>query len=568
MTKTIYLNLEDDVAKIIAKLKREVGEELVLVFPKKSFIFSDSINLRLLKKQIDMLGKKVFILTMDERGQGYAQEAGFELKQMPKTSRSKAMSDIRQRIAPIPEAVATISNGFDPEPVEMPLHSPKRVTKSALPKPRVSKKLPSKNVKTTRRPNIRISDESTPVESMLDTVSRQENFFIPPDSKEIVPKKRKTYQAYVGGFVAITLIIALVLLLVVLPSASVIVYTKSQSVARDIDIFADVKAQTINYTTLTIPAVAVNESQTIADSFQTQGKKEVGSKAEGRVALYNLTGSPMALKAGTTTLTIGNKSYVFKQDQGNVKAITSSSNDSNATVADIIAVDGGESSNVPAGTRVEITNQTFGSQPQRLYAKTVTQIIGGSSRFVSQISKDDLTSAQTELTKRVVDGINANLSAKNVKLVTGAYSVNVTSFTTDIPEGTEAQNFTAELKVNITGLAFDEASLKSMIRQRLLMSLGANKDLQVVGKDQVIYQIKNLDVAAGVMQLAIHYESSAHPRIEISDLQNRLTGKSKQEASELLLANPDVGKVEINVQPAWQSSLPRFSSKVHIEVRE
>ncbi len=191
----------------------------------------------------------------------------------------------------------------------------------------------------------------------------------------------------------------------VLPSASITVFAKSQSVARDLDVLADANAQSPQSSNLTISAVAVNESKTMADTFQVNGKKEVGSKAEGRVALYNLTGQPLALKASTTTLTVGNKVYVFKADQPNVKALTSASNDSNATLADIVATDGGESYNVPAGTRMEITNQAFGSQPQRLYAKTVTQVVGGNSRFVSVVDKNDLDNTQKELVKRAVDGI-------------------------------------------------------------------------------------------------------------------------------------------------------------------
>lgn len=574
MTKTIYLNLEDDITKVVDKLKREKGDEVVLVFPKKSFIFSDSINLRLLKKQIDMLNKKVFILTMDERGQNYAQEAGFELKRMPKTQRAQSFSDIRRRTTPAPKTVAVMSTGFDPEPVEMPEPAeiaPKRKRTAVLKTPSKISKVAAAPLepvtaksKSIKRPNVRISDAA---ELPVTHVEKQENFFLPPDEKIIAPThKRKTYRAYVVGFVALALIIILLLLLVVLPSANVVIYAKSQSVSRDIDVIADVKTQTADSSKLMVPAVAVSETQTITDKFQAKGKKELGSKAEGRVAIYNLTGSPMALKASTTTLTVGSKSYVFKSDQGNVRPVANASNDASATVADIIATDGGESFNVPAGTRVEITNQAFGSQPQRLYAKTVTQVIGGNSRFVSVVAKEDLAEAQTQLSKKLVENINAKIGS-GAKLVEGAYTINVTSFVPNIPEGTESQNFDAELQATITGLAFDEVQLKNMIRQRLLMSLGAGKELQEVGSDTVIYQIKNLDAPNGLMQLALHYESNAKPRIEYSDLQNKLAGKSKQEASDLLLANSDIEKVEITVQPVWQRSLPRFGSKIQLEVR-
>jgi ABC-type transport system involved in Fe-S cluster assembly fused permease/ATPase subunit len=54
---SIYINLEDDVSKIITRLKAQSARQVVLVCPKRCFLFNDSINLRLLKKQVDLLGK-------------------------------------------------------------------------------------------------------------------------------------------------------------------------------------------------------------------------------------------------------------------------------------------------------------------------------------------------------------------------------------------------------------------------------------------------------------------------------------------------------------------------------
>lgn len=556
MAKTIYINLEDDVTKVINQLKREKSSEAVLVFPKRSFIFSDSINLRLLKKQIDMLGKKVSILTMDERGQMYAQEAGFDLKHLPKSVRNNSFSDIRRRTAPVPETVAP--------PIEV--EEPPAFLKK-------KKKVPASIIFTNSRAEAPVKSRPTSkvtsktLEPLMPARAK-DNVFLPPSTKPHNAPRRKSYRAYVVGAIALVLIVVLLLVLVVLPSANVVVYANTQSVARDIDIIADVNAKNVDSSKLTIPAVAVSESHTIAEDFQANGKKELGSKAEGRVALYNLTGTPMALKAATTTLTVGSKAYVFKADQANVVPLTSAADDSNATVADIIATEGGEGYNIPAGTRMEVNNQAFGSQPQRLYAKTISQVIGGNSRFVTVISQQDLADAQSKLIKKVVEGINANLANRNVKLVDGAYAVNIESLISDKPEGTEAQNFRIELKVNISGLAFDETGLKNMIRQRLLSSLGSGKTLQGIEQDKVIYQIKNLDAQSGLMQLALHYESTAKPNIEASNLVSKLAGKSKEEASDLILSNPDVDKVEITVQPAWQSALPRFGSKINLEVRE
>lgn len=600
MSKTIYLNLEDDVAKITTKLKREKSVDLVLVFPKQSFLFSDSINLKLLKKQVDLLGKKISILTMDEKGQNYAKEAGFALRYLPKLMRGNAISDIRSRSVTARHTQASItglSEGFDTTPpdatttadldqvtIQKSSNAQKATkTKSKSSIKRVATKKAASATKVTKIAKVdndkhvvaSVSEKPTNVKAQREesvdfwaSVPKQENFFIPPGSASAKPiKKHRSAKSYIVAFVAVSLIVVLTLVLVVLPSANIEIKIKPQSIGRDINVTANTTLADTNTDQLAIPAIAVNEQRTISNTFVTNGKKELGSKAEGRVAIYNLTGSPMTLRASTTTLTISGKTYLFKTDQNNVRALTSSSNDLNATTADIIATEGGDGFNVPAGARVEITNSAFGSQPQRLYAKTITQVIGGSSRFVSTVTKEDLDQAQQSLIKKVVEGLNANLPGGQAKLVDGAYTVTVNSFTPSVPEGTEAQNFTAELNVNISGLAFDESALKNLVRQRIILTLGAGKSLQDASKDNVVYQIKNLDLTNGLMQLAIHYESVALPVIDTQDLQTKLTGKSQQAASEVILANPDIQSVEIQVQPTWQSGLPKFSSKIHISIQ-
>lgn len=95
MTPSVYINLEDGVAAIAARIKRQRSEQVVLVCPKHCLLFSDPINLKLLRTEIDLAGKEVFILTMDEKGQKYAREAGFGLRQVPGAAKVATMSDIK-----------------------------------------------------------------------------------------------------------------------------------------------------------------------------------------------------------------------------------------------------------------------------------------------------------------------------------------------------------------------------------------------------------------------------------------------------------------------------------------
>ncbi len=576
--KTIYLNLEDDVAKITAKVKAQRGEELVLVIPKEAQVLADSINLRLLKKQVDMLGTKVSILTMDETGQVFAKEAGFPLKRLPKISRSRSVSDIRP--AGVPQYSEPIMAAASVTTFKAPTQPTRKLIRKTAPAvtPRTNQQRPSQPRTAVRHSSPSVASKTAVRKSRLENNTwltptpinlndRQDNMFMPPNSKTNKPPQRRSYKKLAMVFVALALITVVALVVVVLPSSNVTIYARSQTVARDLELVIDSNQDSINAGSLTLPATKVDEVKQVSDSFNVNGKKEVGSKAQGRIAIYNLTGSAMNLRSSTTVLTVGNKTYYFVSDINGINSLESPSKDSNATTADIVAADGGEDFNLPAGTRVEISNQSFGSQPQRLYAKTVTQVIGGSSRFVSVVAKEDIEAAQKTLINKAVEEVNKNLSDGR-KLVDGAYNVEVTNFTPDKPEGAESTVFVASANVKITGLAFNENDLKSMVRGRLTQTLGTDKTLQVPDKDSVVYKIKNLDLATGLMQLSIHYESQAKPTIDKNSLVTQLAGKSKEQASDILLTNPNIERVTINLAPSWQKSFPRITSKVHIEIVE
>jgi hypothetical protein len=576
--KTIYLNLEDDVAKTVAKIKAYKGEEVVLVIPKNSYLLGDSINLRLLKKQVDMLATKVSVLTMDVTGKMYAREAGFPLKRLPKVAPSKSVSDIRPY---------TATKIFKPHEVEESEDVSHLVVKAEAVKPKISarKKVhssvvinsdtkakvaaPRVNSSKIYKTNKQVVAQNLPSDWLTDnnenTQPLSNNVFMPPDTDAKQLPHKRSYWKWAMGFVVVSLIAVLVLILVVLPSASVTIYAKGQKVARDLELTINSNASAVDVSRLTLPASAVSESKAVSQTFNVNGKKEVGAKAQGRVAIYNLTGSPLNLREQTTTLTVGSKTYYFVKDQNGIVPLENANSDKNATVADIIAAEGGEDFNLPAGTRVEINNQTFGSQPQRLYAKTVTQVIGGSSRFVSVISSEDIAEAQKTLIRNAVDEINRTLP-NNRKLVDGAYVVDLQNFTTDKPEGTETTTFNASANISIKGLAFNESELREMVRSRLQQTLGDDKTLQPQESDVVVYKIGRLDYDAGLMQLSVHYESVATPSFDEASIANQLTAKSRQEAENILLNNPDIEKVDLKLAPSWQSSFPRVSSKIRIEV--
>ena len=562
---SVYINLEDDVPEIIERLKHNKAAQVILVCPKKCHLFNDPINLKLLKKQVDLLGKELFIFTMDERGQEYAESAGFRLKSLPKIIRSGALSDIKRADKPIPqpehEAETMLGSGV--AAVTGAVEEIKNMAKKFAPSVMGGDEQPEASQTPIKRinsaiPKIKVTEAIFPEEAPADL--QQES-------------AKRSISKTITGVVTISLIIVLLLVFVVLPKATVVVYAKTEPVTRDMDISISANVKAPDSSLLVMPAVKIDEAANVSGSFQSQGKQQVGNKAGGTVKIYNFTRLPINLKAATTILTVGSKTYNLVADVSGLKPTTYSNaktkevdpNSLGASVG-IIASDGGEDYNLPEGTRMEITNQVFGSKPQLLYAQTDSEISGGTTRYLSVITQDDATSAQAQLTQQALQQIRDKLKTQGLALADGAYNLQVVQFTTDNPVGSQSPSFHASLQVKVSGVAFNQADLDTLVNQRISQTLDAGKTLQADQPDPAIVGVKNLDLNNQLAVLSVHYQGQAVYNIDLPDISRQLVGKSQSQANEILRSKAEIDRVDITLAPIWQKNFPWFASKIKVSV--
>jgi len=561
-TPSIYINLEDDVAKIVARLKHQSSKQIVLVCPKRCFLFNDSINLRLLKKQMDLLGKEVFILTMDEKGQLYAKEAGFGLKFLPKSRPSSSFSDVSFQKKEVSsqnhEQPQIEENVFSDAVKEI-----KSVAKKLSPAKIVSESIFSKNKKPTIDNNIH-----------LPKVDIKENFF-PQEIKEKLQHKQKKGKTRktITGFAVIILVLALGLNFLVLPKATIGVFPKAEPVTRDMEINMSINYKTLDPIKLLLPATKVDETLTLSDKFQSQGKKQVGNKSAGTIKIYNFTKLPINLKSSTTILTAGNKTYTLINDVSGVKpavyknAQTKEVDETSLGESfQIAATSGGENFNLPAGTRLEITNQVFGSKPQFLFAKSDSEITGGTTRYLSIISQEDLDLAKKELENKALQEINNKLESSGLVLTDKVYTFDVVQFATDNAVNTQTPNFVATMEAKINGLAYNEKDLSSLISERIGQTLSSNKTLKFNSAEATTVKVKNLDVNNGLGTLSVHFEGQAVFNVDLANITPQLVGKGQNEVYEILRSKAEIEKVEITLAPSWQKSFPLFVSRIKLNI--
>lgn len=538
-TKTIYFNIEDDVKSIVARLRQEPGKDFVLVFPRRCYLFSDAVNLKLLKKQLGILKKEASVMTMDERGQEAAADAGFSLVSVPHRQAGQSMSDVAR--------VSTRKEELVHAPIEEPELVVEMQSKVPVPK-RVKKSIPRVATKDTFFADINHNNHFAG--SVI-------------QARESSTQKRRTV---IVGAIALVVIVSILSSVYVLPKATVVIVPKAEVVNRDLEISVSTIAKQVDVNTLTLPGVTVEETIPKEKKLDVLGKRELGAKATGSVRIINLTGTPINLKASTTVLTSTGKEYVFKTDQNYIKPISAKS----ATApdagqkAELVASVGGESSNLPVGTKLEITNKVFGNKPSLLYALVDDPLIGGNSRFISVVSNEDVAKAKDALVNEAVADMISGLRSQGQVLAEQTYATEVLDFTTSKVVGDEATTFIAQAKIRIKGIAFDASSLTDLVRNRVTQVLSSRSTLQPSGKDTMNFKVRNLDLSAGNLKIIVHFESKLYVNIDLSTVGPSLVGKSKASAISHLAGLQGVERGEITLWPAWQSTMPRFSSKIQV----
>ncbi len=553
MYKTLYFNIEDDIKTITGRIQTETLSEFVLVFPRRSYIFSDPLNLKMLKKQLDILKKQARIMTMDERGQQAATSAGFTLEQVPVRRPRSAASDM----AVVGRPAAAVAGAGESVPEQQPVAPVAPVTPPAT-KPVVAKVTPP----TKPIPQVQVRDT---IFSEVPRKSGVETELI----RGRAESKRKTVLAVLGAAIVLALV-GVFALVFVLPSADVTVVPTSESVVRDMELTLAVQTQTADVATLALPAMFSDVAAPVEKKIDTLGKKEVGTAAAGTVRIFNLTGAPINLRAGTTKLSASGRTFVFRKDQNYIKAVTKAglTNPNAGQVAEVVAEVAGDAGNLAVGTKLEISNQVFGNKPDQLYAVVEEAFVGGSSRFVSVVEEQDITKAQENLMNTAVDALAAELKTQGRLLAESAYSAEISDFSTDKPAGTEATSFVAKGTVRVRGLSFEPVGLTDLVRRRVTQVLPQTGKLQAVDKDTMNFRVKRLDLAGGEMSLMVHLETRMFKTLDTKMVTDKIQGKKVADAEKSLIETQDIEKVSFSLWPSWFKNVPRLASRISVTLSE
>ena len=364
----------------------------------------------------------------------------------------------------------------------------------------------------------------------------------------------------------------------ILPEAQLSVTARTEPVTRDLEVQVAASQSAVDAAALAVPGRVIEDEASGSKKVSATGSKNIGAKASGFVKIYNFSKNTLILRSQTTTLTAGNgRAYVLAQDVSGIRptaviGLADQEIDETSLIAPVpvIATGPGEEYNLAKGTRLEIRNEAFGSNPKTLYALVADDgVTGETTKSVKVVTDADIVAGQKALSAELLETARARLAEKqsDVKLLDGAFTTEVSGQASSATTGHELAEFEVTQKLKVRALVFAEGDVRQVILSRVKRLLAESKVLKDEQGDRLECQWRSADLAAGMGMLSCHYEGEIVYRVDEGLLVSRVKGKSVDEIRELLLSRPEVADLEVKLLPFWAKSAPQYSKRITIEIK-
>jgi hypothetical protein len=560
--KSILINPKDDFVSVIHLIKNTKDREILFVMKKGTNILYSSENLRLIRKTGEVLGKKIKVAvdSNDEIGQQIARKAGILEGDEGPVVKNSNLKNSRIKRSDILQPVGDIKS-----------NKSKIIPKRAVLKAKVAEIVPQTPVEVSGSKETIFSGLSEKITSVKDNYFSNQKF---DDQSSDASQKRLKNSTVVKIFLIsiFTLVVAVLLVSIFLPSAKITIYARSEPVARDVDVTIDQNIKALDVEGLMVQGTVVSKEMAKTKTFPMTGVRLDGLKAQGTVRLYNFTQNTLTLRQSTTTLIFNGKKYFFTKDVTGLRPTLRKTSDAQSEVdpnsliaeIEIIAENPGETYNLPANTKFTIVNTALGDR--EVYAMNEKAIGGGQASAATVLSQADIDQATSQIVSDMFNELENEIGlaqSGKVKIMT-VDGVEVLAKTPNKDVGDSGENFDMTVIARISGLAYKEADINSLLQQKIQNILSADKYLVEDARKNITIKEKSYDKIKGLGVISVHYETTVAYRINTASLSKILTGKTESEIKEILLTKPEIDQVLVDFSPFFVHKSPRFANKIKL----
>lgn len=564
----IYIEPEDDITDIVAKVKNSKEKIVALVPPKKPEVLQSSVNMKLIAKAGTSEGKSVVLVTTDPAVLKLA-----AVVKMPVTKNLQS-APVIPMVEPAEETVVVediVEENGEVKAEEVSLEENNEA--SAESDTEGAKGETSENV-AEKLDNSATTDDEESRDKKADEKSKKEKKEKKTSENPVIAWIQTHKPIVIGGAVAlVALIIFVVWAFGIAPAAKVIV---------------GIRTTTSNFSeNATFSTVATDENASegkfyLAEQkseskqeveFTATGKKNVGEKASGEVVIYAYfrNEGAIAVNAGSVFSNNG-LSYISQKDASlswNGKDTTKCDNNGQAS-----AITSGclVSTRVPvvaeeSGTRYNIAANNFGwTTAADVSAYTDKSMNGGTDETITVVQQSDIDEAKKKLE-------TSNESANRQKLIASIPEGNLvitSSFKQTVGDAVSSpavgekveEGKKAKLSVTTTDTVFyvDLTKIEEFIQEKAKLA----ENYKIYKLDEPF--IENFTGADKAYTGKIKASYVSGPKVTENDIVDIVKGKGVGTAQHDLSEINGIGKIKIETSYPWVSSVPNDPNKITVEI--
>lgn len=515
-----YLEGDEEITSVIDKIRQAKASRISLVVPREATILQSVVNLKIIAKEANRVGKEIAIITADKIGRNLAAQVGLPVLESLKSPRPVFQP-------PAPELKSQEIIEIDLSQKQPPTQDkPKGVSVHHFQEGRPL-------LKTKERPNI---ESPWPKTRIISGIERQK-------LKKII-----------GIILTAAAVLIITGLFLIWPKTDIIIKVEAENFQKtfDLKVIGQENPSDNMQAAEDFKGKFINLTREKEAKFPATGRKNLGGKASGTLSLYNYWDSnPQNLGVGTK-FSSSSKTFLGKSAAsipgtsirgGNIVPGTAS--------VEIEAENPGEEYNVPAG-RFTIVGLSSAEQ-EKIYGQSNKDITGGFSKEVSVVSESDFNGAKEKLTQEVSQELEEEFSqaAEGLEVLEKAKENQTLEAKSSVEVEGEANDFNLKVSQRQRAIVFEQNNFRKFVFNYLEKQIPYDKMLTLGPDDQINPRVKETKYDEQVMNLEVSTTAKMSSRLEIEKIRQDLKGKSKKTAEGYLQNLNGTSGFEIRYHPSW-----------------
>lgn len=582
--ETIYVDLDDEVTTIFARIRVTRAKNIFLVVPTRAQILQSLVSLKILRFKSEHAGKVLTIVTKDSAGRRLAEESGIAV-----------LENLRSKNSPKKKPDATSRNSVPP-----------KITRKKFAIVQLASKVFPKLQKISRDDiplaNLNFSRGAKRIWSRVAGVASVEEVSGDGESAFVVrPPSRRVLFVLLASATALLFFIVYI----AVPTATIYVTPRADTLSKVVNVTLSDQinsgVELSNTHSISAEFIDLDFSREIR--IGATGRIFEGTNARGEVTIFNRSPKEKFIVPSRFATPDG---LIFHSE----KALTippARGDTLGSVTTTLIACEMDDLScdciNEPEecegefiGDRGNIGPSFFvlpaipSLSPALFWAESATDFTGGTTEITKYISAEDLENVEATVTHEIIALVREELTQLLVEknelenqsltlldFASTAIKIEIRSIAVppDLLEKWQ-DDFTVVVEAHIRAVAYESDDLRALLFEQIETKVHPDKTLVKINFDNATLRIEEINFVERHAKLAVTIEGVEE--YDLSDdseagirltqkIRSRISGRSVDEVESYIRNLPEVSNAVISSWPFWARTIPELSENVKFRVK-